>query len=124
MFDWSNDDEVLTTPPLSTTEPPRSVRARDQSRGGEESHEPLTSGIPEQRVEGVTVQRTTEVPSERTTAVPEQPTEADPGPQAQQRLTEEEPRVPPQSMRVDPTTTPRGSGRHRRFKKLNRQTKP
>ena len=95
MFDWSDDDEVLTAPPLSTTEPPRSVRARDQSRGGEESHEPLTCGIPEQRVEDVTVQRTTEVPSERTTAVPEQPTEADPGPQAQQRPTEEEPRVPP-----------------------------
>ena len=95
MFDWSNDDEVLMAPPPSTMEPPRSMSVGDQSRGNEESHEPPTSGVPEQWVEEIPVQQTTEVPSERTTAVPEQPTEADPGPQAQQRLTEEEPRVPP-----------------------------
>ena len=100
------------------------MRAGDQSRGGEEGREPPTSGVPEQRVEETTAQQTTEVPSGRTTAVPEQPTEADPGPQAEQRPTEEEPRVPLQSMRVDPMATPGGSGRHRQFKKLNRQTKP
>ena len=96
----------------------------DQSRGGEEGHEPPTSGVLEQRVEEIPMQQRTEVPSGRTMAVPEQPTEADPGPQAEQRPTEEEPRVPLQNTRVDPTAAPEGLGRHRRFKKLNRQTKP
>ena len=96
----------------------------DQSRENKESHEPPTSGVPELRVEEIPVQRTIEVPSERTTVVPEQPTKANLGPQAQQRPTEEEPRVPPQSTRVDPTAALGGSGRHRWFKKLNRQTKP
>ena len=82
MFDWSDDDEVLTAPPLSTTEPPRSMRTGDQSRENEESREPPTSGVPKQRVEEIPIQQTTEVPLERTTAVPEQPTEVDPGPQA------------------------------------------
>ena len=95
MFDWSDDDEVLTAPPPSTVEPPRSMHAGDQSRGGEEEREPSMSGVLEQRVEKIPTQQTTEVPSGQTTVVPEQPTEADPGPQAEQRLAEEEPRVPP-----------------------------
>ena len=100
------------------------MRAGDQSRGGEEGREPPTSGVLEQRVEEIPAQQTTEVPSGRTTVVPEQPTEVDPGPQAEQRPIEEEPRVPPQSTRVNSAAAPGGSGRHRRFKKLNRQTKP
>ena len=31
VFDWSDDDEVLTAPPPSMKEPPRSTRAGDQS---------------------------------------------------------------------------------------------
>ena len=36
VFDWSDDDKVLTAPPPSTKEPPHSTRAEDQTRGGEE----------------------------------------------------------------------------------------
>ena len=95
MLDWSDDDEVPMVPPPGTKGPPHSMRAGDQSRGGEEGREPSMSGVLEQRVEKIPTQQTTEVPSRRTMAVPEQPTEADPGPQAQQKPTEEEPRVPP-----------------------------
>ena len=95
MFDWSDDNEVVMAPPSSTTELPRSMRTGNQSGGGDEGREPPTSGVPEQRVEEIPTQQTTEVPSGQTTVVPEQPTEADPGPQAEQRLAEEEPRVPP-----------------------------
>ena len=72
-----------------------------------------------------------EVPAERATEVPEQQAEVDPEQQAERALeqqaelrsTKEETRIPPQSTGVDPMATPGGSGRHRRFKKLNRQTK-
>ena len=57
-------------------------------------------------------------------ANPEQQAERALEHQAEQRSTMEEPRPPLQSMGVNPMATPRGSGRHRRFKKLNRQTKP
>ena len=79
MFDWSDNDEVLMAPSPSTTEPLRSMRVGDQSRGGEEGREPPTSGVPEQRVVEIPVQQTTEVPSEQTIAVPAQPMEVDPG---------------------------------------------
>jgi len=124
VFDWSDDDEVLMAPPPSTKEPPRSMSVGDQSGGGKEVHLPPTRTVPEQRAEGVSTQQTMEVPAGRATEVPEQQVEANLEQQAEQRSTEEEPRIPPQSMRMGPAAAPGGSGRHRRFKKLNRQTKP
>jgi len=63
------------------------------------------------------------VPEQQAEANSEQQAERAPEWQAEQRSTVEEPRPPPQSTGVDPTTAPEGSGRHRWFKKLNRQTK-
>ena len=73
---------------------------------------------------GVPTGQVTEVPEQQVEANPEQQVERASERQAEQRSTEEEPRIPPQSTRVNPATVPSGSGRHRRFKKLNRQTKP
>ena len=124
MFDWSDDDEVLTAPPPSTKEPPRSMSVGDQSGGGKEVRLSSTRTVTEQRAEGVSMQQTMVVPVGRATEVPEQQAEANPEQQAEQRSIEEEPRIPPQSTRIDPAAMPRGLGRHRRFKKLNHQTKP
>ena len=132
MIEWSDDDKVLVFPPSSTREPPRSTCARDQSRVGEEIPEPETREIPEQQVRKTPAQKSTGVPTERATEVPEQQTEVNPEQQAETALerraeqtsTKEELRPPSQSLGVDSTAAPGGSGRHRRFKKLNRQTKP
>ena len=132
VFDWSNDDEVSMAPPPSTKEPPRSTCVGDQSRGGKEVPEPQMREVPKQRAREVPAQQTTGFPGGQATGVPEQQAEANPEHQAErvperqakQRSTVEEPRPPPQSTGVDPTAAPGGSGRHRRFKKLNRQTKP
>ena len=124
MFDWSDNDEILTVPPPSMKEPPRSTRVGEQPGVGEEVHEAPTRKVPEQRAEGISTQHTTEVPTGRAMEVPEQQVEADLEQQVEPRSTKEEPRIPLQSTRVDPTTEPRGSGWHHRFKKLNHQTKP
>ena len=132
MFDWSNDDEILTDPPPSMKEPPRNPHAGEQPWVGEEVCEAPTRKVPEQRAEGISTQQTMEVPTGRATKVPgqraepnlEQQAERAPEQQAELRSTEEEPRIPPLSMGVDPAAAPGGSGRHSRFKKLNRQTKP
>jgi len=63
VFDWSDDDEVPTAPPLSTKEPPRSTRMGDQSRGGDEVPEPQMREVPEQRAREVPTQQTTVVPT-------------------------------------------------------------
>ena len=115
MIEWLNDDEDPVAPPQSVQVPPRSTRMEEQSRGSEE----------------VLKQQTTEIPAEQATGFPEQQVEINlerwaeetPEQQAKQRPTVEESRPPPHSMGVDPTATPGGSGRHRRFKKLHRQTK-
>ena len=99
MIEWSDDDEDLVAPPPSTQAPPSSTHMEEQPRGSEE--------VPEHQA--------TEVPAGQATGVPEQ--------QVEQRLSVEEARPLPQDKGVDPTATPRGSGRHRRSKKLHRQTK-
>lgn len=124
MFDWSDDDEILIDPPPNMKEPPRSPRAGEQPGVGKEVREASTRKVPEQRAEGISAQQTMEVPAGRATELPEQQAEADPKQQAEPRSTEEEHRIPLESTGVDPAAAPEGSGRHRRFKKLNRQTKP
>ena len=124
MFDWSDDDEILMNPPLSTKGPPRNPCAKEQTRVGEEVHEAPTRRVPEQRAEGIVAHQTSEIPAGRATEVPEQQTEVDLEQQVEPRPTEEEPRIPPSSIGGDPAAVLRGSGRHRRFKKLNRPTKP
>ena len=123
MFEWSDDDEVPTDPPPSTKEPPRSTPMGNQSRGGEEVPKPQMREFPEQRTRVVPAQQTMGVPVGQATGVPEQQAERAPEWQSEQRLTVKELRPPPQSTGVDPTHAPRGSGMHRRFKKLNQKTK-
>ena len=116
--------KILTNPPSSTKGPPLYPRTEQQTGVGEEVLEAPTRRVPEHRAEGIVAQQTSEIPAERSTEILEQQTTAAPEQQAEPRLTEEEPRIPPPSTGVDPTAAPGGSGRHRQFKKLNRQTKP
>ena len=76
MFDWSDDDEILTNPPLSTKGPPRNPRIEEQTGVGEEVREAPTRRVPEQRAEGIAVQQTAEIPTGRATEIPEQQTAA------------------------------------------------
>ena len=124
MFDWSNDEEVPMDPPPSTKEPPCSTPTGNQSRGGEEVPKSHMREVPAQQTTGVPEGQATGVPEQQAEANPEQQVERAPEQQAEQRSIVEEPRPPPQSTGVDSMVVPRGSGRHRRFKKLNQQTKP
>ena len=72
-------------------------------------------GVPEQQVEANPEHRVEEAPEQQAEEAPEQ--------QKEQRTTLEETRTPPYGTEVDPTVASRGSGRHRRFKKLHWQTK-
>ena len=78
----------------------------------------------EHRAEGIAAQQTSEIPVEWVMEILGQQTTEALEQQTEPRPTEEEPRIPPPSTGVDPTAAPGGSGRHRQFKKLNRQTKP
>lgn len=114
MLEWSDDDEDLTVHPPSMKEPP------------------LHAEVPVQRAEEIPAQPTMEVPAVQTTGVPEQQTgvtsdqhvERAPEHQTDQRTSIEEREPPQQSTEADHAATPRGSGRYRWFKKLNRKTKP
>ena len=100
VLEWSDDDETSVAPPPNTESPSHSTCAEEQAKRGEE--------VPEQRARGVLAQQATGVPERR----------------MEQRSTVEEEGPPPQDAGVDPKATAGGSGRHRRFKKLYRQTKP
>ena len=78
MLDWSDDDEVPMAPPPGTKGPPHSMRAGDQSRGGEEVPEPQMREVPEQQAGEVPTPQTTGVPAGHATEVPEQQAEANP----------------------------------------------
>ena len=75
MFDWSNNDEILTDPPPSMKEPPHSTHAGEQPGVGEEVCEAPMRKVLEQRAEGISAQQTTEVPAGRATEVLEQQAE-------------------------------------------------
>jgi len=51
VIEWSDDDEALVFPLLSTREPPRSTRAWDQSKVGEEVPESEMREVPKQQAE-------------------------------------------------------------------------
>ena len=108
MFDWSDDDEILMNPLPSTKEPPRNPRVEQQTRVGKEVHEAPTRRVPEHRAEGIAAQQTSEIPVEQATEILEQQTVAAPEQQAEPRPTEEELRIPPPSIGVDPAATPEG----------------
>ena len=111
MLEWSDDDEDQAVHPPSTKKPSTDAEA------------------PEQQVRRSHVRATMEVPVAQTTKVPEQQegitaephTEAAPGHQAERHSVVEEQES---SHQADQTAAPGGSGRHRRFKKFNRKTKP
>jgi len=114
VLEWSDDDEDLTARPPSTKEPP------------------LHAEVPIQRAKEIPAQPTMEVLAVQMTGVPEQQmgvtseqhVERAPEHQMDRRSSIEEREPPQQSTEVDHVAAPRGSGRYRRFKKLNRKTKP
>ena len=124
VFDWSDDDEILMNPPSSTKGPLLYPRTEQQTGVGEEVLEAPTRRVPKHRAEGISAQQTSEIPAMRAMEILGQQTKATPEQQTEPTPTKEEPRIPSPSTGVDPTAAPGGSGRHRRFKKLNRQTKP
>ena len=75
MFEWSDDDEAPAAPPPSMVEPPRSTRAWDQSKGGEDVPEPQTREVPKQQAMGFPEQQMIEIPAEQAAGVPEQQAE-------------------------------------------------
>jgi len=93
---------------------------------------PLRVEVPIQRVKEIPAQPTTEVSAVWTTGVPEQQigvtseqhVERAPEHQMDRRSSLEEREPPQQSTEANHVAAPRGSGRYRRFKKLNRKAKP
>ena len=69
VFDWSDDDEILTNPPSSTKGPPLYPRTEQQTGVGEEVLEAPTRRFPEHRAEGIAVQQTSEIPAVRATEI-------------------------------------------------------
>ena len=56
VFDWPDDDEILTNPPSSTKGPLLYPRTEQQTGVGKEVLEAPTRRVPEHQVEGITVQ--------------------------------------------------------------------
>ena len=104
MLEWSDDDEDQSAPPPNTTEAPVDSVAPKHRAG--ESH-----GL-----------ATTDDPALQSIEAPEQCTEGG----AAEHQEERQPAAEAQesSHKVDQAVAPGGSGRHRRFKKINRKTKP
>ena len=97
MFDWSDDDEILTNPPPSMKGPPRNPCVEEQTGVGEEVCEAPTRRVPEQRAGGIATQQTSEIPMGRAMEVLEQQMEAASEQQVELRPAKEEPRIPPPS---------------------------
>lgn len=103
MLEWSDDDEDQSVLPPSMKEASADTESLKQAR---ESY----------------VRATVEVPVMQTTEVPEQRTEGG----ALEHQEERQPAAEAQesSHKADQAAVPGGLGRHRRFKKINRKTKP
>ena len=84
MFDWSNDDEILMNPPLSTKGPPLYPRTEQQTGVGEEVLEAPTRRVPKHRAKGIATQQTLEILAKRATEFLEQQTTVAPEQQAEQ----------------------------------------
>ena len=115
VLEWSDDDENPVAPPPNMQTPPLSTRMEEQSR---ESIE-----VPGQQATEIPTGQATGIPELQPPIDPERQADEAPEQQAERRPTVEETRPPPQSTGVDPIDAPEGSGRHRQFKKLHRQTK-
>ena len=103
MLEWLDDDEDQSVLPPSTKEASADAEALKQAREGY-------------------VRATVEVPVMQTTEVPEHHTEGGaPGHQEERQPAAE---AQESSHKADQAAAPGGSGRHRRFKKINRKTKP
>ena len=104
MLEWSDDDEDQLALPPSTTEVPADDDAPKHQAG--ESDGRATADA--------SAMQTIEVPEQRTEGgASEHQEERQPAAEAQES-----------SHKADQAATPGGSGRHRRFKKINRKTKP
>ena len=104
MLEWSDDDEDQSAPPPNTIEAPADSVA-PKHRAGESYGRAMA-----------------DAPAMQTTEVPEQRTEGG----ASEHQEERQPAMEAQesSHKADQAAMPGGSGRHRRFKKINRKTKP
>ena len=111
MLEWSDDDEDQAAHPPSTKEPSTDAEAPEQ-----QARRSYVRAITE-----VPVARTTKVPEQQEGVTAEQHTEGAPGHQAERHSVVEEQES---SHQADQAAAPGGSGRHRRFKKFNRKTKP
>ena len=112
MLEWLDDDEDQSVLPPSTKEASADAEALKQQ--ARESY----------------VRATTEIPATQTTRVPEQQEGITTEPRieggAPRCREEQQPAAEAQesSHQADQAAAPGGSGRHRRFKKINRKTKP
>jgi len=104
VLEWSDDNEDQSAPPLNTTEALADSVAPKHRAG--ESHGRATADAP--------AMQSTKAPEQRTEGgAAEHQEERQPAAEAQES-----------SHKVDQAAVPRGSGKHRRFKKINRKTKP
>ena len=116
MFKWSDDNRVPAAPLPSMKAPPRSARMEEQSMGGAAVPQQHAMGVPEQQVGGALERQAEEVPEQQARGALER--------RAEERPMAETVGPPPQDVGVDPKATAGSLGRHHRFKKLYRQTKP
>ena len=111
VLEWSDDDEDQAAHPPSTKEPSMDAEAPEQQTG--RSYVRAMIDVP--------AAQTTKVPEQHEGIAVEQHTEAAPGDQAEGHPIVEEQES---SHQADQIAALGGSGRHRRFKKFNRKTKP
>ena len=111
MLEWSDDDEDQSVLPPSMTKASADAEAPKQQ--ARERYVRATMEVP--------VMQTTEVPEQQEGITTEQHTEGAPGHQEEQHPAAEEQES---SHQADQAAAPGGSGRHRRFKKISRKTKP
>ena len=111
MLEWSDDDEDQAAHPPSTKEP--STDAENPEQQARRSYVRATAEV--------LAAQTMTVPKQQEGITTEQHTEAAPGHQAERHSVVEEQES---SHQAEQAVAPGGSGRHRRFKKLNRKTKP
>jgi len=103
VLEWSDDDKDQSAPPPSTTEVPADSVAPKHRAG--ESYGRATADA--------SAMQSTEAPEQRTEGgASEHQEERQPAAEAQES-----------SHKADQAAAPGGSGRHRRFKKINRKTK-
>ena len=106
VFEWSDDDDVPVAPPPSMKAPPRSTRARRNSRWeGRKFPQQWVMEVPEQQARGASKRQAEEVPEQQARGALER--------WAEERPIAEIVGYPPQDAGVGTKAAAGGSGRHR-----------